>query len=95
MQNIPSHAKDIRHMFRATPTSDQIIDCDYDEFSDVCCVDVPRINYVIEKTRGKILVSSINIGDSIRLLEDGKEVYRIVKEISVADNDPIICHVVF
>ena len=95
LQNLPSHAADIRHMFRASVPMDEIYDCDYEESSEDISVDVPRINHVIVQDRGDIPVSELAVGDSVRLLEDGKEVYKIVKEISVADKDPCICHVVF
>ena len=95
MQNIPSHAEDIRHMFRATPKHAEVLDCSYDRSTELICVDVPRINYVSTSNRGDIQISDLVVGDVVKLLEDGKEVYRIVKEISVADNDTILCHVVF
>ena len=95
LQNIPSHAADIRHMFRATPPVAVNFDCDYDEYSDSIIVDVDIINHVDVQHRGNIPLSDVHVGDMIRLLEDGKEVYRRVKEISVADNDSRICHVVF
>ena len=95
MQNIPSHAADIRHMFRATAPREEIYDCDYSEESDIVSVDVDRINHIIVLEKGDIPVSELQVGDQVRLLEDGKEVYRSVKEISVADNDTRICHVVF
>jgi len=95
LQNIPSHAEDIRHMFRATPPMEQIYDCSYDFDSDVIDVYADIINHVDVKDKGSIPISELTIGDEVKLLEDGKVVYRIVKEISVADNDSRLCHVVF
>ena len=95
LQNIPSHAMDIRHMFRATPPRDEIYDCTYNEEFDDVHVTVPVINHLYVKDRGDVPASDLVVGDFVRLLEDGREVYRSVKKISVADNDPSICHVVF
>ena len=95
MQNIPSHAADIRHMFRATAPRDEIYDCIYTEESDTITVDADWINHVTVLEKGDIPISELKIGDKVLLLEDGKEVYRSVKEISVANKDSRLCHVVF
>ena len=74
---------------------EQIYDCSYDSDSDVIDVYADIINHVDVKDKGSISISELTIGDEVKLLENGKEVYRIVKEISVADNDSRLCHVVF
>lgn len=92
VQNIPSHSDDIRHMFRATPEMDELIDCTTKD--DTIELDVCRFNYVTTK-RGEIDVESLEVGDEVRLLADGEEEWRVVKEISVANKDITIYHVVF
>lgn len=95
LQNIPSHATDIRHMFRATAAKDILEDCNYDEESDVVSIDISKFNSVQLGSGESVNIEKLRVGDSVKLLEDGKEVYRIVKEISVANTDSCICHVVF
>ena len=93
LQNIPSHAEDIRHMFRATPAQSVLLDCKEDK--DSLIIDVSKHCIVHIESRGEVKVKDLVVGDNVRLLEDGKEVYRSVKEISVASNDASVCHVVF
>lgn len=95
VQNIPSHATDIRHMFRATPPSTQIVDCEYDETSDEVSISLPLCHFVTDESGNLIEVSKLQIGDKIKLLEDNKEVVRIVKKVSNSNSDASICNVVF
>lgn len=95
LQNIPSHAIDIRHMFRATAATDILEDCEYDEGSDEVRVDVSKFNKVHVKGVGLVTVENLLPGQEVRLIENAEEVYRVVKKISVADTDACICHVVF
>lgn len=95
VQNIPSHATDIRHMFRATAAQHVLEDCSYNEDADIVTIDISKFNKIQLQDGQYISVENLRVGDSVKLLEDGKEVYRIVKEISVANNDTCLCHVVF
>lgn len=94
LMNIPSHATDIRHMFRATPATYTKLDMQYDETSDDVSIILPKYYYV-ETVNGYVCVGSLNIGESVKLLEDGKEVWRSVKQISNSSEDSGICHVFF
>lgn len=93
LQNIPSHAIDIRHMFRATPAEHKIIDCDNTD--DEISVDVSRFSKVTKPDKSFIKVEDLSIGDEVILLDNKKEVTGIVKEISIADSDKSLRHVIF
>lgn len=94
MQNIPSHATDIRHLFRATASHDEIVDCSYDGSLNTITVHVGKFNTVTTPTRD-IAVKDLSVGDSVKLIEDGKECWKDVKAISTSDEDPCVCDVVF
>ena len=71
MQNIPSHATDIRHMFRATIQKDEDM-----EIKDDCFT----LKYFdrVQTDNGFVPCGNLNIGDSL-ILQDGKDC--IVKQI--------------
>lgn len=81
VQQIPSHAIDIRHEFRATPAKDELVDALYDETSDTIRVSLSRWDSVTTD-QGKIDVEDLIVGTKVKILEDGKEIWKIVKEIS-------------
>lgn len=94
MQNIPSHATDIRHMFRATSAKYIRVDAEYDESSDDVSVSLSKFDRV-ETQNGYVSVETLVAGDKVKLLDDNKEVWRSVKKISNSNTDPSVCHVVF
>lgn len=76
MQNIPSHAGDIRHMFRATPEQTHIIDME-DTVSSVT-VELSSLVEVSTDT-GRRKVSDLQIGDIVELLHDNlKQMCKLV-----------------
>ena len=78
MQNIPSHATDIRHMFRATPQVDELVEVD----------NVLTISNVdsLETTEGWKSARDIKIDD--KLITDSEIV--TVKDIQVKDFEYIL-----
>ena len=95
LQNIPSHAIYIRHMFRATAATDILEGCEYDEISDEVSIDISKFNKVYVNGVGLVTVENLLPGQEVKLLENKEEVYRVVKKISVADTDACVRHVVF
>ena len=93
-QNIPSHATDIRHLFRATPSHSVVMDFDCTDDQDSLCIDVDLLYRVTVQGKGEVTVKDLVIGDIVKILEDGKEIYCKIKEI-VTDVDSHICHIVF
>ena len=83
LQNIPSHNKDIRKMFKATDDCIEVMECDrsfiVDRWSEVNTVD------------GWKNASSINIGDSLLVDEDGIQLKIFVNKIdTLVDKNQII-----
>lgn len=95
LQNIPSHATDIRHLFRATASDIENIECQYNEETDEVVVQVPNWNKCYLEDGTLVNAIDLQVGQSVKLLEDGKEVYRTVKQVSNSDKSPGICDVVF
>lgn len=93
VQQIPSHAIDIRHEFRATPAMETVIDANYDEPSDTIRVSLSRWDSVTTD-QGKVDVEDLTVGTKVKILEDGKEIWKIVKEIS-SSSDPANKEIVF
>ena len=94
VQNIPSHALDIRHQFRATPAMEKILDVDYDDSSDTIHATLCRWDSVTTD-QGQVDVEDLTIGMKVKLFDEGEEVWKIVKEISDSSDNPTICDVVF
>ena len=94
LQNIPSHATDIRHMFRATPSFIKDVECNSDENSDEISVNLFRWNKVYTSC-GLKYVNDLNIGDSVKLKNNDTEVYVNVKQLEDNCTDSSICNVVF
>ena len=67
MQNIPSHAKDIRHMFRATPEYDLTFDCN--ESLDDIDVILPRW-YKVTTVNGDVDVGDIQPNDIVEIIDN-------------------------
>lgn len=95
LQNIPSHATDIRHLFRATASDIENIDCRYNEENDEVAVQIPNWNKCYLQDGTLVNAIDLQVGQSVKLVEDGKEVYRVVKQVSSSDKNPDICNVVF
>ena len=93
MQNIPSHATDIRHMFRATPSAEEIFECSEDEANSIC-VSLPRY-YSVFTPNGEKKVQDLQLGDEVILQHDGKEEILNVKQMEDSSEDPALCDVVF
>ena len=93
VQQIPSHATDIRHQFRATPAMEKLLDADYDDSSDSIYISLCRWDSVTTE-HGPKDVEDLTIGTKVKLLEDGKEVWRIVKEISNSSDNSSLRDVV-
>ena len=94
MQNIPSHATDIRHMFRATAASSKVLDCDYDDTTNSISIELPKIYYV-HTPEGEKKVEDLQIGDSVKLQNDEKEIYKNVKSVENSSKDPSLYNVIF
>ena len=78
MQNIPSHAGDIRHLFRATPKQTKLVDATE---SDECIQVELDSNDSISTLDDAIKVSSIVIGSKLSMLKDSKPATCIVTDI--------------
>ena len=92
VQNIPSHATDIRHMFRATPAKQDTVKCNSGENN--ITVSLP-LNYSVTTTDGLKLVSELAEGDSVKLLHNNQEVYKIVRHLDYSSADSSVCNVIF
>jgi len=92
MQNIPSHATDIRHMFRATPPMDKVLACVEDE-SEIT-VALGRYDKVYTPN-GMKTVNTLSVGDEVILKNNEVEVVKVVKRLEDTDTDPGLCNVVF
>lgn len=89
VQNIPSHALDIRHQFRATPAMEKIDDCTETEQGievTLGSYDVVRLSDRTEKE-----VIDLVVGDIVILLNNNKEVNAVVKSISNMAPDTRLC----
>ena len=83
LQNIPSHATDIRHMFRATPgTSENVVMTDV---SETLSVSLAKVDKVLTD-EGLKEVIELQIGDVITLQRQGVPVKRTLLQIT-ADNN--------
>lgn len=94
MQNIPSHAVDIRHMFRATAASNKLVECSYDESLDTVSVSLSRWDKVYTD-KGAKTVNDLVEGDLIKLEHDGKETFRNVKYLEDSNSDACVRNVIF
>lgn len=89
VQNIPSHALDIRHSFRATPAMEKIDDCqETDNGVEVTLFNFDTV-YMPDGTTKK--VKDLCVGDIVTLLDEGKEVKAIVKSLSNQAPNTALC----
>lgn len=81
VQQIPSHALDIRHEFRATPAMEKIIDTEYNEESNIITAELCRWDSVTTED-GQIDVEDLEVGMRVKLLDEKTEVWKSILSIS-------------
>ena len=86
VQNIPSHALDIRHQLRATPAMEKLVDADYDDTSDSINVSLCRWDSVTTE-QGQMDVEDIAVGTKIKLFDNGTTVWKSVVSKSILESD--------
>ena len=89
VQNIPSHALDIRHQFRATPAMEKVDDCDETENGVEVTLGTYDTVFMADGSNKDVI--DLQIGDSIILLDNDKEVTAIVKSISHQAPNTSLC----
>lgn len=94
VQQIPSHALDIRHQFRATPAIKKLVDANYNEESCIISASLCRWDNVT-LIDGNKDVEDLEVGDSIKLLIDGREEYKKIKSIQLSILDNQLKDIVF
>lgn len=87
MQNIPSHATDIRHLFRATVADTQNIDCEEDTTSGELKVQIPNWNKVYLEDGSTSNAIDLTPGQTIKVYKDQKETWMQVKQIAECPKD--------
>ena len=91
MQNIPSHATDIRHLFRATASNDYKLSKSIDNNSR-------EVEFVIDNghqvytPNGLVFVTQLKEGDNVLFEENGKEIELSVKNITNQGASTRICY---
>lgn len=89
VQNIPSHALDVRHQFRATPAMEMTDDCEEtDQGVEVTLGSYDTV-FMADGTEKEVI--DLQIGDIVTLLNKGEEVKAIVKSISNTAPNTRIC----
>lgn len=94
MQNIPSHATDIRHMFRATAATRTSVDCNYDSSLNLISVYLNNCDSVYTK-EGEKKVSDLVVGDLVKLMNNNEEVYKHVKQLEDSNTHLGVRNVIF
>lgn len=82
LQNIPSHADDIRHMFRATPQQDVILECIED--GSKLYLELPSF-YSLKTPTGYKDVNTLHVGDTVILMNDNIEHDKVLKDMTKLD----------
>lgn len=85
MQNIPSHATDIRHMFRATPESFEKLDST-DVTDNEITFTVPRW-YSVTVNSSLVEASTVNLGDNLSILDNNVSVTMKVTNVEEVDEN--------
>ena len=80
LQNIPSRHSDIRHMFRATPESEEVTDCQ--EINGEVVVTLGRLDTVYLKDGTEKQVKDLSTDDEVEILDNKKGAYLRVSAIS-------------
>lgn len=75
LQNVPSHATDIRHMFRATPQKDEIIDVEgKDSLLDILLFQADSL----QKGDGTfVMVKDLQIGEKVEFEGENSQLYNL------------------
>lgn len=89
VQQIPSHALDIRHQFRATPAMEKIDDCEQTENGIEVTIGLYDTVYMADNTEKDVI--DLQVGDVIKILNNNEEVNAIVKSISNQAPNAGIC----
>lgn len=85
LQNIPSHATDIRHMFRATAAKDEIVSCNSEDTKIKAILGKWDNVYLQDDSLKK--VNQLSIGDTIKLMKDKQTNYLSISNIEVLANN--------
>lgn len=81
LQNIPSHAVDIRHLFRATPSMHEELECeDIDE--NTVTITTSRWNSVHLEDDTEKYINDLQVGEIVKTLEARHEILCTVKELT-------------
>ena len=83
MQNIPSHATDIRHMFRATPEKQLLLDCSNDD--NIVSITLPGYYYV-QTPDGEVEVCKLTPGCVVYLMHDNNNVPMVLQAVHDASD---------
>lgn len=81
LQNIPSHSVNIRHQFRATPSTDENIACEETETEII--TKVKEIDHIYTD-RGKLEARELKPGDNILMLCNGIETHLTLSSVEDA-----------
>lgn len=85
LQNIPSHATDIRHMFRATPEIRYELNCE--EHDGTLSIQLPNY-YIVNTPDGEVKVHDLTEGCSVTLTHDTQQQNLTLRSISYIENSP-------
>lgn len=80
MQNIPSHTKDIRHQFRATPAMLKVSPCTVDV--NLAKITLGKWDTVWLSDNSEVLAYELKVGDSVRLLNHNVDCIGVVSTVS-------------
>lgn len=81
LQNIPSHAVDIRHLFRATASMHEELECeDIDE--NTVTITTNRWNSVHLEDDTEKYINDLQVGEIVKTLEARHEIFCTVKELT-------------
>lgn len=89
VQNIPSHALDVRHQFRATPAMEMVDDCEETDQGVEVTLGTYDTLFMADGAEKEVI--NLQIGDIVVLLNNGREVNAIVKSISNTAPNTSIC----
>lgn len=85
LQNIPSHATDIRHMFRASAESKQEVECQ--QTDTTVSVTLPNY-YIVNTPEGETKVHDLTAGSIVQLNHNKTPHNLTIKSISYIENSP-------
>lgn len=89
VQQIPSHAIDIRHQFRATPMMEKVDACIETDNGIEVTIGLYDTVYMSDNTEKEVI--DLQVGDIVKLVNNNEEVDAIVKSISNKAPDACIC----